>query len=199
MRKIFIICTVFILLFAVGCASTNSDAVNNYMSQLSDSSSEKDSEWTYRYYVDDFGNATSEAYMRLKDTYAEGLFSNSATNNSQMYAKFLVNRSDIDIELFEYDSMFPVTLLSFERAYIKVQTDNGETIDLGTCYAHYNGKRISIERNSALKLFQAMSTSKSIKFRIVVSSEYGSSDIYNFSVDTTGFVRTYQQAFPAIK
>lgn len=156
------------------------------------------SSWKFDYYVDDFKNKTEIAYVIQSNMYTKGNFSNSATNNSAAYVRILVNRSSIYLELYEYDSNFPVTASSSDKAHIKIQTDDGIVIDLGSFGFTFQNKRILIDnimKNAVLQLFEAFVKSPTVKMRIEVKSSYGSSSIYNFSIPTNGFEEMYHNAF----
>ena len=67
-------------------------------------------EWEINYYVDDFGDPTSDGYITNK-TNILGKFSNSATTNAKLKAYFLINnyndmygkiKAKVSIKLFEY-------------------------------------------------------------------------------------------------
>ena len=163
------------------------------------------SSWKFDYYVDDFKNKTDTAYVKQSNNFTKGNFSNSATNYSPAYAEFLVNRDSIYLELYEYNSYFPVTASSSDKAHIKIQTDDGNVIDLGSFGFTFNNKRIlinnkillisSLMTNPVKQLFEAFVTSPTVKMRIEVKSSFGSSSIYNFSIPTNGFEEMYHNAF----
>ncbi len=177
----------------------NGEKPYNYMvSLVGIDENEVDSAWEKDYYVDEFGNPTNEPFIKLKDYYARGHFSNSATNSSSMSAKFLVNKNTVGIELFEYSGMYPVTGLSSEYAYIKIQTEDGSVYELKPCSFILNNKRIIVRNeyyNNVEILFKAFSENDSVKFRIEVKGSYSNSSIYNFTLDTRGFVQTYLETF----
>lgn len=195
MRKILIVTCLLVLLFGVGCTSLN---ISSYMSQLHDDTEKEDSMWSIGHYVDDFGNSTDRPYLYFSEVYAPGIFSNSATNASPMWAQFFIEEDNIGIELYEYNLKMPVTLLSFENAYLKIQTEDRETINLGRCEIYNNGRRLVLKSSKVQKLFEALATGKIIQFRMEVSSQYGTPSIYNFFVGTAGFIRAYQEAFLGI-
>ncbi len=102
------------------------------------------------------------------------------------------------MELYEYDSSIPVTAISSDRAHIKIQTDDGNIIDLGSFGFTFQNKRILIDNimgNAVLLLFEAFVISPTVKMRIEVRSGYGSSSIYNFNIPTNGFEEMYHNAF----
>jgi len=156
------------------------------------------SSWKFDYYVDEFKNKTDKAYVTQSNTFTKGTFSNSATNNSPAYIQFLVNKNSIYLELYEYVNKFPVTAIGSDRAYIKIQTDNLDVIDLGSFGFTFHNKRIlidNIKTNAVKQLFEAFVISSTVRMRIEIRSSYGSSSIYNFSIPTNGFEEMYHNAF----
>ncbi len=157
------------------------------------------SAWIKRYYVDDFGSPTDTPYITLKNVKTSGVFSNSATNNSRMYAKFIVNANGLNLQLFEYESEFPVSGISSDYAVIKIKGSAGTTSELKNRikFSDSNTKRLIISETQDVKtVFGALLNSDSVQFRIEVKNPYvSSSSIYLFSVDARGFGQTYASAF----
>jgi len=60
--------------------------------------------WEVRSYVDDFGDPTSDKYVFA---IVEGSFSNSATTNSDLIVKVLIDESMIRFDLYEYARNHP--------------------------------------------------------------------------------------------
>lgn len=205
MRKISFVLSVSIvfLLLSIGCTSfTNPVSVNTpeeFVAAASIQPSTEQSAWMKRYYVDEFGSPTNTPYLTLRDAKAKGTFSNSATNNSRMYAEILVNSDRLGIELFEYESEFPVSGISSDYAVIKIRDLAGTTWELKSKpkFANSNNKRLIITDNQDVKtVFGALLNSDSVQFRIEVRNTYGSSaSIYLFSVDARGFGQAYASAF----
>lgn len=154
------------------------------------------SSWSVEYYVDDFQNKTNRAYVTQSDMPIEGSFSNSATNNSPAYSKFLIDRNSVGLALFEYKSLIPVTAITSDRAYIKIQTEDGTVIDLGSFGFTNENKRVWINNPTAvLQLFESFVNSPIVKMRIEIKSSYGTPSIYNFNIPTNGFEEMYHNAF----
>jgi hypothetical protein len=104
--------------------------------------------WTFDEYVDKFGDKTGEKF--LSTTYPqEGVFSNSATNNSPLHVRILVEKESVDIKLFEYAGTNPVKgFLDTQTYNISVKTPPGETTDL-VGYLARGSDRISLSASSA--------------------------------------------------
>lgn len=205
MKKIPVLLLAFImlLLLTTGCTTfTDSVPSNNpkaFMETAGILPSAGQSAWLKRYYVDEFGSPTDIPYATLKNVKASGTFSNSATNNSRMYAKFIVDANRLNLELFEYESEFPVSGLISDYAVIKIKDSAGTTSELRTRakFSDSNTKRLVISDAYDVKtVFCALLNSDSVQFRIEVRNTYGSSaSIYLFSVDARGFGQAYASAF----
>lgn len=203
MRKYFTLLslTLVILFLFTSCTTLSSSSETNpfeYMQSVEIINKGGFSSWKVSYYVDEFKNKTDVAYVIQSNNLTKGNFSNSATNNSTAYVKFLINKNSVYLELYEYDSSIPVTAISSDRAHIKIQTDDGNVIDLGSFGFTFQNKRILIDNimgNAVLQLFEAFVISPTVKMRIEVKSSYGSSSIYNFNIPTNGFEEMYHNAF----
>lgn len=209
---VFCLClSLFVLFFSTSCITSyiignevekkekeENAAVFDYMKSVEIINRGGISSWEVRYYVDEFGSPTSSPYVTNKE-YFKGTFSNTATNGSTMYARFLINKYYADIELFEYDSKYPVTGSGSDKAKVKIQVEDGTVYDLGSYGFVYNGKRILIDNHSNRNLetlYKAFVENTTVKFRIEIKASYSSfSDVYNFTVDTRGFEEMYSNAF----
>ncbi len=100
--------------------------------------------WAIDYYVDDFNQPTDEGYV-CNTTQAMGTFSNSATTDSLLLGRVLIDQSTISIFLQEYGNNMVKNSYSYDKVYnIKMKTVDGTVHDLtGSIYA--NGDRIVID------------------------------------------------------
>lgn len=203
MRKIFkvISATLFSILILVGCTTLPERYTTKpfeYMQNVEIINKGGFSSWQVNHYVDEFYIKTDVAYVTQASNFTQGHFSNSATNNSPAYVKFLVDENFVYLELYEYNTNFPVTAISSDKAHIKIQTYDGNVIDLGSFSFTFHNKRILIDNimtNAVKQLFEAFVISSIVKMRIEVKSSYGSSSIYNFNIPTNGFEEMYHNAF----
>lgn len=136
--------------------------------------------WGIGYYVDDFGDQTDEAYV---STDIMGTFSNSATTNSALGVRFLIDKNSIRIQLYEYARNHPIkgegtvvftardakgTQYSFET----FNNDGGDNTALGDSY------------NTIMELLKS---GGQIKF-IAVANRFGSPSEYKFTIDNADFL-----------
>lgn len=177
----------------------NTISSNNNTEEVSSAREEDDlnskSNWTLKYYVDEFGDATSQKYINYVDI---GTFSNTATTNSTLVYSIMIDNSDFAIKLIEY-GRYPV-LNSYSRAKeydIATKLDNGtKRTYSGVMYAE-SGDRIFFQNSkSALissksSLLTDLQSSKSITF--LITDKDNPTTTYKFTVDTTGFAQAYEQ------
>ena len=77
-------------------------------------------QWTTKFYVDDFGEPTSNSYESM---ILDGVFSNSATQNSKATYVFIKDKESLVIKVLEYGrSLATSTDATFETVKIKTPT-----------------------------------------------------------------------------
>ena len=146
----------------------------------------KESVWVIGYYIDyKFGDATNEWYVR-KRTPIEGIFSNSATTDSELLVEIGYDTHDeIFIFLYEYtDRLVKNSSSRYKDKYnISVKNDAGTTIN-ATGEIDPGGDRmfISSQKSSVLEM---MKTSKYMK--VYIQGQDSPTTIYQFEVDLTDF------------
>ncbi len=141
--------------------------------------------WEKAFYVDEFNSPTNEAYIRNSDVFV-GTFSNSATTNSKLYARILIDSDDIAIKLWEYGSN-EVNAYSTTSYNITVQDDKGNKHKLyGTMYK--NGERIYLSDSTFTALLQQ---NKKLKVYIEEASEYRYHSTYLFELENGNFNAVY--------
>ena len=141
--------------------------------------------WGVSNYVDEFGDPTAESY--LHKTIYDGKFSNSATTNSELKVHFLVEKDEVNIQLYEYGSKLVKLGIGGYRVSIKydgkVETFNN--IELV-------GDRLVIKNHNAKKLLNIFKEYDNVKFYI---DGYYSTE-YNFTLkDNSGFNSIYNITF----
>ena len=142
--------------------------------------------WKTSYYTDSYGDKT-EDYLVMNKENIYGGFSNSATTNSKLKVKFLIDsRKEIDIKLYEYGSY----LVKDGSIRIGIKR-NGE--ELYRAYALTNPlvasnhtDRFSLNRRGSKKLFDILELGGDIKFYIVETGNYASAS-YWFEINADGF------------
>jgi hypothetical protein len=136
--------------------------------------------WTVGYYVDDFGEATKQGYIRNTNLIS-GTFSNTATQNSDLNAKFLIsNSSDISIMLYEYAGNNPIKAYSSTSYQILIQDKDGKRLKLtATNYSD----RLSFDKTASRQVHTLLMKGGTIKFKI-----------YEIDTPTTEYDFTIQNA-----
>lgn len=135
--------------------------------------------WEVNNYVDEFGEPTKQKYITNSDIIL-GLFSNSATENSELHVKFLIDGlNSITIQLFEYGGTNPVKN-SLEQGYkIKVRSGSNDIVVLR---ANNYSDRLSLNKSDSKILSDLLLKGGKLQFSIIEISEYTSSS-YKFEIE----------------
>lgn len=145
--------------------------------------------WQLNYYVDDFQQPTSEAYVSNKN-YFTGTFSNSATTNSKLLVTFLADADNIAVFLYEYGRHQVKNSSSYnvDKYTISMKTADGTVYKLtGTVYC--GGDRLIIDDRYNSTVLKALNSGENISFHIVDSEHTTTS--YLFTVETNNFAEEY--------
>ena len=136
--------------------------------------------------MDDFGDPTQEAYV---STDVRGSFSNSATTNSDLRVRFLVDKSSIRIQLYEYARNHPIKgegTIEFEARNSKGTQYSFRTFnsDNGNNYADRKNKYNSGEDYDTI--MKILKSGGQIKF-IATANRFGSPSEYKFQINNADF------------
>lgn len=145
-----------------------------------DESTTSGKNWEVAYYVDDFKDYTDQAYLRNKNR-IRGTFSNSATTNSNLEARFLIDsRDEVSFMLYEYG--YSQVKESDTDYWVRIKTEDGKTELLsGKMYSD----RVTLDKEGSNKVFDAFCAGGTVKFYVQERNEYSKST-YNFEVDNDG-------------
>ena len=145
------------------------------------------------YYVDEFDQPTNEGYVS-NTTLIGGTFSNSATTDSQLLVKVLVDSENITFFLYEYGrSQVKNNSSRYVDEYkITMKTADGTKHSMtGTVYC--GGDRLHIDQRYEEKVLEALKSGENVSFYIV-ESEY-TTTTYLFTVPTSDFAEEYAKLF----
>lgn len=147
--------------------------------------------WRVEFYVDEFGEPTDQRYITNKN-YITGVFSNTATENSDLNVKFLIsNAYDISIKLYEYAGNNPVKTYGSESYRVLVQDNDHKRYDLrATNYSD----RLSFDKTASKKVHGALMKGGTLKFRII-EIETPTTE-YKFNIDNADW---YANAYRILK
>ena len=110
-------------------------------------------QWTTKFYVDDFGEPTSDSYESM---ISEGVFSNSATQNSKALYAFIKNNETLTIKVLEYGrSLATSTEATFET--VKIKTPTG-VVEIKKVFFSKSG-RLYFSKDSFNQVAEAISES----------------------------------------
>lgn len=142
--------------------------------------------WRVGDYVDNFKLPTGKHYIYTANT---GVFTNSATNGSDLLVQVLCNENDVEINLLEYGS-YPISVIEDNSINVMINA-NGKTIDLG--FGKFNESTKRIKLNKVYPLFKALVENEVVKMYIEIN-DYGVST-YLFDIYSAGFEYNYHKAF----
>lgn len=142
-------------------------------------------DWITHSYVDKWGETTGDKYVTTKEPIT-GQFSNTATNNSDLTVKLLVDKDKISFFLYEYNNHQVKS--SIDRRYnILYRVGTKESRLTGTL----STDRIIVTGQDCTKLITDLQSGNNIKF-IIEEQEYGASE-YKFEVESSNFSDEYRQ------
>lgn len=145
--------------------------------------------WEIDFYVDEFNNDTNQAYIKNSEVFV-GVFSNSATTNSKLYARILVDEEDIAIRLWEYGS-HEVKAYSTTYYDITLLDESGNKYyTTGTMYK--NGNRIYL---NDWKLVELLQKNSSVEIYIREDSDYGVNSTYLVEITKGNFNTVYSEYY----
>lgn len=147
--------------------------------------------WRVGYYVDEFGEPTKDGYI-TNTSYIKGVFSNTATENSDLNVKFLISdKNDISIQLYEYARNNPVKAYSSDSYSVLMQDKDGNRTKLrATNYSD----RLSFDKTESIKIHNALMKGGEVVFRITEIRTPTTQ--YAFSVNNAQY---YDNAFRKLK
>ena len=144
------------------------------------------SDWEICYYVDAFGDATSDTYIL---GIFEGTFSNSATISSDLLVGVCLDNTT-QIRLIEYGRN-RVNVSSYETVTLQVKDSSGSISNYDLSYDSTDGDLISYD----ISLADAIRNNSSLSFVITVSSKYKSTpSVYYFKTNNVGLSELYDKA-----
>ena len=151
--------------------------------------------WKINYFVDEFGDPTSEGYITER-TSIKGKFSNSATTNSNLRVNFLISEGNISLQLYEYAGNHPVSGKISSQSYRIQIKHNGKVVKGGRkknkdFRATNYSDRLKV--NYSDELMNLFSQGGEFKFRIIETGDYANGS-YSFKIDdVSGFSNAYKK------
>lgn len=193
MKKLLALLLCIVMVFSLAACSGSVTTVDNtdsgddgFDSAVDESTTTtetpKKEDWVLKYYVDEFDQPTSDWYITNSELIT-GKFSNSATTNSALSVRVLIDRGDICFMLYEYGRSQVKNSYSKNRYYdIRMKDANGVEHELeGGIVA--GGDRIALLESSRQKVLSAFKQSGTVSFYMVQSDRTTTN--YLFSLETS--------------
>ena len=143
-------------------------------------------QWEVKNFVDDFGDPTGNRYLSAE---SKGTFSNSATNDSPLFAQLLVTTGHSGLFLYEYRRSSPAVGF-IGNGIIRLRNQAGKTITLFSFDSWSSNTGLLIDKSNSKQLVDFLSMAEG-EIQVVVRDEYSS--VYRFSLNATGFSENYLQ------
>lgn len=150
--------------------------------------------WTIRYFVDDFGDYTNDAYI-ITEKKGSGTFSNSATQKSDLRWQILVDDwGQAFFFLYEYGNSQVTGSSSYPTEYtISVKLIDG-TVKTFSATNSYD--RLEIDYKDMLEFLDILLEGEPFKMTIKEKSSYYSSSYNLGTIEPEGFSNAFSKAFP---
>ena len=126
-------------------------------------------QWTTKFYVDDFGEPTEDGYQSM---ISEGVFSNSATQNSEALYAFVKSESSLTVKVFEYGKSLATSTESTLET-VKLKTPKG-VVEIKDVFFSKSG-RLYFSKDTFKKVIEAISESGDYIMIFDRSGRYSSS------------------------
>lgn len=145
--------------------------------------------WSTTYYVDEFGEKTKNGFITNTDS-INGLFSNTATQNSALNVDFLItNSSEISLQLYEYAGNNPVK--SSGSYTVLIQDKDGKRLKLR---AYNYSDRLTFEETESRQVHNALLKGGTLKFKITENDTPTTE--YEFTIKNADW---YENAYKKLK
>lgn len=148
--------------------------------------------WVIDSYVDDFGDKTNDKFMVNS---VEGTFSNSATNNSFLYARVFIDgfpEPEIHFRLSEYNRNSPVTgYMTYGQSFSgRVRDEDGNTSSFRLTLSKGSVGLLPGKRDQD-KLLALLKSQQKLRFII---REIDGTAVYNFTIDANHYLNAQRIA-----
>ncbi len=137
--------------------------------------------WEIGYYVDDFGEKTKKAYV---STELLGTFSNSATTNSNLRVRFLIDNQSIRIQLYEYARNHPIK--GEGTVIFKARDTNNKEYTIRAWNSDSGDTSVNDGTGNIGALRQLLLEGGALKF-IATAGSYSTSE-YKFTLENADFL-----------
>lgn len=139
--------------------------------------------WELRAYQDEFGEKGSQKYLLLMGS---GVFSNSATTNSNMTAILFIDKDDFAFKLVEYDSSVAKNDHSFTY---RIKDSDGEVFEMILYNSESSGQMSSWSSEYMEKMEEILSKGGVITVAVRERNAYSTPDTYLFKLNVDGYAK----------
>lgn len=194
-RKITILLALIIVLLLAGCGASSdiSSSISTPTLTPTPTPTPSTGFWELKYYVDEFKQPTKNGYIEVNTS--TGTFSNSATTDSSLSARLVVDKEKVCIFLYEYGDMLVKNPYSQSQDYdITIKDKDGEKLTFhGIIYS--GADRLCFwsfyaYEHTEEEAREMIAKGGEVSFYIVEQERQTTS--YLFTVDCTGYNEAYK-------
>lgn len=205
MKRNFIVAFVCLVILGLPLFAVSSDYILGYRQGYADGllnkpnqypeASSQDNNWSIQYFVDSFGDITTEAYI-TQNEYSKGTFSNSATTNSNLSWYFIITEDSVAIVLREYGSHVVKGSSKYPDEYlINVKKPDGSTQEFAG--KNYSDRILILSfhpyTSTIYEFLDILKNDQTIKLTVKKISDYSISSYNLGAFDCFGFSSIYNQ------
>lgn len=139
--------------------------------------------WELRAYQDEFGEKGTQKYLLLMGS---GVFSNSATTNSNMTAILYMDKDDFSFKLIEYDS----SVVKSDDSYrYRIKDSDGDVYEMTLYNSDSSGQMGSLESENMKKMEEILAKGGTITVSVIERNAYSTPDTYLFKLNVEGYAK----------
>jgi len=143
--------------------------------------------WQVKYFVDDFQEPTKEGYLQIIST---GVFTNSATTNSELSMKVIVDQDKrVQIMLYEYGNI-QVKSSSRDGSFYSLKILNSDSTYNGEGF--FYSDRVTFSNENLELMLSTIKNGGKAKIYLREQSKYSSPSSYLAEFDFTNFEKAFK-------
>ena len=183
MKTVLQVLVMLLMISLTSCGTTNNNMESKKEKIESGKSQESKGTWKKDFYVDEFGDKTSQALVY--NTSIVGKFSNSATTNSKCTFGMSIDDENITLMIFEYGNL---QVKGEEKYTCRLRADNGSE-------ESFNGEmqsgRVFFDNWGRLSILNCLKANKKFKLYLEERSKYGTPSTYLCEIEADNFNDVY--------
>ena len=183
MKLVSKILVVLLMISLTSCGTTNNNVESKKENIENGKSHESKGSWKKDFYVDEFGDKTSEALVY--NTSITGKFSNSATTNSKCTFGLSIDDENVTLIIFEYGNL---QVKGEEKYTCKLRADNGDEESFD---GEMRSDRVFFDGWGDATIINCLKENQKFKLYLEEKSKYGTPSTYLCEIEADNFNDVY--------